>query len=74
MPHIIIKHFPVSLDEDQQSALVSDVTDAVTKAFGCATGVVSIALEPIRAEDWNEAVYEPEIVYRRSMLRKLPEY
>jgi len=74
MPHVNIKHFPMSLSDRQQSELVSAVTKAVTEAFGCDEGVVSIALEPIDKESWNEKVYFPEIVDRRDMLGKAPNY
>jgi thioesterase domain-containing protein/phenylpyruvate tautomerase PptA (4-oxalocrotonate tautomerase family) len=74
MPHVNIKHFPVSLSDDQQSELVSAVTKAVTNAFGCDEGAVSIAFEPIDKEVWKEEVYLPEIVNRRHILGKVPNY
>lgn len=74
MPHVSIKHFPVPLDEERQARLVEQVTRAVRDAFGCDEGVISIALEPVEKETWNERVYQPEIVGRRDLLRKLPNY
>ncbi|MFL6113403.1 MAG: amino acid adenylation domain-containing protein [Catenulispora sp.] len=74
MPHVNIKHFPVPLSDRQQSELVSAVTKAVTEAFGCDAGVVSIAFEPIAEEAWHEKVYIPEIVNRRDILSKVPDY
>ncbi|WP_158839419.1 amino acid adenylation domain-containing protein [Saccharothrix deserti] len=74
MPHVNIKHFPMPLSDEQRSELVSAVTKAVTDAFGCDEGVVSIALEPIDKEVWNEKVYLPEIVNRRHILGKVPNY
>ncbi|GHJ40701.1 amino acid adenylation domain-containing protein [Streptomyces sp. TS71-3] len=74
MPHVNIKHFPVSLSDEQQSELVSALTRAVTTAFGCDEGVVSIAFEPIDKEVWTEKVYIPEIVNRRDILGKVPTY
>ncbi|GIE34035.1 hypothetical protein Ait01nite_070800 [Actinoplanes italicus] len=74
MPHINIKFFPVPLSADQQSQLVSAVTSAITDAFGCDENVVSIALEPIDKEAWNDQVYIPEIVNRRHILGKVPNY
>lgn len=74
MPHVNIKHFPVPLSDEQQYRLVSAVTEAVTTAFGCDEGVVSIAFEPIDKERWNEQVYIPEIVNRRHILSKVPNY
>ncbi|MCY0935186.1 amino acid adenylation domain-containing protein [Streptomyces sp. H34-S4] len=74
VPHVNIKHFPMALSDEQQSELVSAVTRAVTNAFGCDEGVVSIAVEPVDKELWNEEVYIPEIVNRRHILGKVPNY
>lgn len=74
MPHVNIKHFPVPLSEQQRSDLVSAVTEAVTNAFGCDEGVVSIAIEPIDQHLWNDQVYVPEIISRRHLLSKVPNY
>jgi amino acid adenylation domain-containing protein len=74
LPHVNIKHFPVAFTDEQQARLVSAVTKAVTDAFGCDEEVVSIALEPVDKEVWNEKVYLPEIVQRRDILGKVPNY
>lgn len=74
MPHVNIKFFPVPLSDEQRSELVDAVTAAVTTAMGCDPAVVSIALEPLEKEVWNEQVYIPEIVNRRELLCKVPNY
>jgi phenylpyruvate tautomerase PptA (4-oxalocrotonate tautomerase family) len=74
VPHVNIKYFPVPLDDQQQATLVAALTEAVQRAFACDEGVISIALEPIEKEAWNDRVYVPEIVNRRELLRKLPNY
>jgi phenylpyruvate tautomerase PptA (4-oxalocrotonate tautomerase family) len=74
VPHVNIKYFPVPLNEQQQATLVAALTQAVQGAFGCDEGVISIALEPVEKEAWNDRVYVPEIVNRRELLRKLPNY
>jgi phenylpyruvate tautomerase PptA (4-oxalocrotonate tautomerase family) len=74
MPHISIKHLPIELDEQRHLALVREVTEAVERAFGVDESVISIALEPVAAEAWNEQVYVPEIVNRRELLSKVPQY
>lgn len=73
MPHINIKHFP-SLTEEQHVALAKSITVAITEVIGCDEGVVSIAVEPIASEVWNEQVYIPEIVERKETLIKIPNY
>lgn len=72
MPHLTIKHFPASLSAEQAATLSAALTSAVTSAFGCPDSVVSIALEPVAAEEWQERVYQPEITGRA--LLKQPEY
>jgi phenylpyruvate tautomerase PptA (4-oxalocrotonate tautomerase family) len=74
MPHISIKHLPIELDERRQAVLVREVTEAVKSAFGVEESVISIALESVAPEVWNEQVYVPEIVNRRELLRKVPQY
>ncbi len=74
VPHVNIKHFPVPLTEEQQSQLVAAVTHAVKTAFRCDEEVISIALEPVEQAAWNERVYIPEIVNRKDLLRKFPNY
>ncbi|MDX2545245.1 amino acid adenylation domain-containing protein [Streptomyces sp. WI04-05B] len=74
VPHINIKHFPVPITDEQERELVTAVTAAVRNAFGCKEDVVSIALEPVTADVWNERVYVPEIVDRQDLLRKTPNY
>ncbi|QNP70057.1 amino acid adenylation domain-containing protein [Streptomyces roseirectus] len=74
VPHINIKHFPVPITEEKERELVAAVTTAVSNAFGCEEGVVSIALEPVAQDLWNERVYLPEIVGRPELLSKTPNY
>jgi 4-oxalocrotonate tautomerase len=74
MPHVSIKHFPAELSEEQQRELVDSVTGAVRRAFGCDEGVISVAIEAVPEQDWDERVYQPEIIGRRDLLRKVPSY
>jgi 4-oxalocrotonate tautomerase len=73
MPHINIKHFP-SLSEEQHIALAKSITEAITKVIECDEGVVSIAVEPVEPDVWNEQVYIPEIIERKDSLIKIPDY
>lgn len=74
MPHVNIKHFPVALSEEQQAELAAAITQAVKTALRCDEGVISISLEPIAKEAWNERVYTPEILNRQELLIKKPSY
>ena len=74
MPHVTVKHFPKQLTGEQSAELVAGITEAVTKAFGCDEGVVSIAVEPVARDEWQDRVYGPEIVGRKELLHKTPTY
>ncbi len=74
MPHVNIKHFPAPLSKEQEAELVAAITQAVKTAFKCDEGVISISLEPVEKEAWNERVYVSEIVNRQDLLRKRPNY
>ncbi|MFI1675620.1 amino acid adenylation domain-containing protein [Streptomyces sp. NPDC020607] len=74
VPHVNIKHFPNNLEETQISALVDAITSAVRTAFSVDEGVVSIALEPVAQDVWNERVYIPEIVEDPGHLVQSPDY
>ena len=74
MPHINIKHFPIQMSEEQRSELMIDITQVIGRTFRCNEDVISIALEPVEKEEWNERVYAPEIVNRAELLCKTPNY
>ncbi|MCA6220998.1 tautomerase PptA [Photorhabdus antumapuensis] len=74
MPHISIKHFPAHLSREDKDILSLELTKVITKMFGCREDVISISLEPIEKEKWNEEVYFPEIKLKETLLIKLPNY
>ena len=74
MPHVTVKHFPAALSTAQRADLVQRVSDAVSSAFGVDEGVVSISLEPVDPQEWQQRVYRPEIVGRSDLLVKIPSY
>ncbi|MET8759519.1 tautomerase family protein [Lentzea sp. NPDC004782] len=73
MPHVTVKHFPATLTPERAAALSNALTSAITDAFGCPDAVVSIALQPVPAEAWDEQVYQPEIASNDSLLKQ-PRY
>jgi len=73
LPHVNIKYFAQPLSDDQKSGVVTALTQALIEA-GWADGIISIAFEPIEKEDWTEQVYEPEIINKKELLAKVPNY
>ncbi|KDM93308.1 tautomerase PptA [Photobacterium galatheae] len=74
MPHVSIKHFPVSISSEQKTMLVENINQAVTEALGCSKEVISISLESVQPDDWQQAVYQPEIDAKSQYLIKTPNY
>lgn len=74
MPHVSIKHFPASITQELRAELIESIVSAVTTAFACDEKVVSISIESIPPDQWQEEVYLPQIVGRREFLAKTPQY
>ena len=51
MPHVSIKHFSRTFTEAEKAALVTSMTDLVTRVFGSEPGAVSIAVEQLLTVD-----------------------
>lgn len=69
MPHVIVKMYP-GRTEDQKIRLAEAITQAVVSIAVCSEDSVSISLEEVTPEDWNEKVYEPFISKRESTMYK----
>lgn len=74
MPHVNIKYFPKPLDEGHRARLVAKVTEAIQEALDVPECVVSIALQPVETDAWDAEVYQPEIIGRKDLLAKHPNY
>jgi 4-oxalocrotonate tautomerase len=74
MPHVDIKHFPKEFTDDQKGRLADALTAVVVEHFGTYDGAVSIALQPVDQQDWNEQVIAGEITGREHRLIKAPDY
>lgn len=74
MPHVNIKHFPKDFTDEQRERLAEAVTAVVTEHFVTDAGNVSVALEPVAADEWNQTVGVPEILGRADLLIRRPAY
>ncbi|MEV0248936.1 hypothetical protein AB0H76_20195 [Nocardia sp. NPDC050712] len=76
MPHVEISHYPADLPEDVQQRLAAAIVTAVTEAFGVREGAVSIGLDGVDREDWQQRVYRPLITDRAAgtALLRAPQY
>ncbi len=57
MPHIDVKMFPGRSDEVKK-AFAEKLIETASEALGCAAEVLSVSIEEVRPENWNEQVAE----------------
>ena len=58
----------------QKKKLASEITKAVMATLNDSDESVSVAMEEVKAADWTEKVYKPEILAKRDTLYKEPGY
>ena len=61
MPHVIVKLWP-GKSEQQKIRLAEAIVKDVMHVLHYGEESVSVAIEEIKAEDWAEKVYKPDIV------------
>ena len=73
MPHVIVKMFP-GRNEAQKQRLCDQIVKDIMEIAECEEKTVSVAIEEIAREDWQETVYKPEIDAKKDLLYKKPGY
>lgn len=73
MPHVIVKLYTGRSDQ-QKADIAERVTQAVMASAGCTEQAVSVSVEDIAPDDWDEQVYKPDIMARQQTLYKKPGY
>jgi 4-oxalocrotonate tautomerase len=73
MPHVIVKLWP-GKSEQQKTRLAEAIVKDVMNVLHYGEESVSVAIEEIKAEDWAEKVYKPDIVNNAEQLYKQPGY
>lgn len=73
MPHIIVKLWP-GKSEAQKQQLATRITEDVMKVFHYGEESISVAFEEVKASEWREKVYQPDILDQQEHLYKRPGY
>ena len=73
MPHVIVKLWP-GKSEQQKQKLADQITKAVMATLHYGEESVSVGMEEVKASDWTEKVYKPDILAKRETLYKQPGY
>lgn len=73
MPHVVVKLLS-GRSEQQKRTIAEAIAKAVVATANCEDASVSVSLEDVEPEDWNEKVYRPEIIGKPAILYKKPGY
>lgn len=73
MPHVNIKCFPRELNDDEKTALATDITAVIVRHLQSKESSVSVALNEIQPAEWK-AVWDAEIAPQMDTLIKKPGY
>lgn len=60
MPYIAIKAYPK--DEETKKKLVEKVNEAFLEVWGCPQEAISISVEEIAPENWEEMIVKREVI------------
>jgi 4-oxalocrotonate tautomerase len=73
MPHVIVKLWP-GKSEEQKNRLAEEITNDVMQVLNYGAESVSVALQEVEPQDWEEKVYRPDILAQVGKLYKKPGY
>ena len=73
MPHIVVKLWP-GKSEKQKIRLAEEIVKDVMTILHYREESVSLAIEEVKREDWEEKVYKPDIQDKWEKLYKKPGY
>ena len=73
MPHVIVKMYP-GRTAGQKNKLAQAIAESLVKIANCDDKTISVAIEEIAPEDWEETVYKPDIMGKENTLFKKPGY
>ena len=73
MPHVVVKLWP-GKSEQQKQKLAAEITKAVMATLHYGEESVSVAMEEVKAADWTDEVYKPDILAKRGTFYKEPVY
>ena len=73
MPHVIVKLWP-GKSENQKAKLAEEITKAMMTILNYGDESVSVAMEEVRADDWMDKVYKPDILGMPNLIYKKPGY
>lgn len=73
MPHLNLKLYK-GRSEEQKKKLTEEIVKSVTSILEIDEKYVSVSIQDFETEEWNEKVFQPDIVNQQDRLYKKPNY
>lgn len=70
MPHVVVKVWP-GHSEEEKKALAEGIVEEAVKHLHAEPGWVSVSIEEVSEDRWEEDVFRPEILGKRDTLYAL---
>lgn len=69
MPHIAVKLYP-GRSEELKKALAQALAKTMTAVLGSKPESISIGIEDVAPEDWEEGVHKPDVLAKAATIYK----
>ena len=73
MPHIVVKLYPGRTEEQKQN-IAKKITEAVKEAANASYESISVGIEEISKDQWQDEVVKKDIIQKESTSYKKPGY
>jgi 4-oxalocrotonate tautomerase len=69
MPHVIVKLYP-GRAEDTKKTLAEEFTRTIVRVLNSKASTISVGIEDVAPEDWDDQVYQPDVVSKMDTIYK----
>lgn len=74
MPHLVLHFNPRDLNDAEIAVMAADLQQVLVRHLGTDVNAISLAINPVSADEWKEIVYDPLIRPALNRLYKAPGY
>jgi len=74
MPHINIHYFTRPILVSSKERIATAITQLISQELECSEAVISISLHPESPADWQDKIYQPNMLEQKNNLIKTPNY
>jgi 4-oxalocrotonate tautomerase len=69
MPHLIVKLYPGRTEETKKT-LAEEITKTIVRVLNSKESTISVGIEDVAPEDWDNKVYQPDVISKMNTIYK----